>query len=158
MIDTPNRIPWPPILFLAAILLALILHWQAALPWPGGVARFVLAAIGLCLMGAGVALDVAAFRLFRKHRTSILPNRAASSLITEGPFTRSRNPIYLGNTLAIFGTGMLFGVAWLVLAALAAALAVQKLAIEREEAHLEASFGALWRDYAAKTPRWLWRL
>ena len=158
MIDTPNRIPWPPILFLAAILLALIFHWQAALPWPGGVARFVLAAIGLCLMGAGVALDVAAFRLFRKHRTSILPNRAASSLITEGPFTRSRNPIYLGNTLAIFGTGMLFGVAWLVLAALAAALAVQKLAIEREEAHLEASFGALWRDYAAKTPRWLWRL
>ena len=158
MIDTPNRIPWPPILFLAAILLALILHWQAALPWPGGVARFVLAAIGLCLMGAGVALDIAAFRLFRKHRTSILPNRAASSLITEGPFTRSRNPIYLGNTLAIFGTGMLFGVAWLVLAALAAALAVQKLAIEREEAHLEASFGALWRDYAAKTPRWLWRL
>jgi len=157
MTTAPNRIPWPPILFLAAIVLALILHWQAALPWPGGAARFVLAAIGLCLICAGLALDVAAFRLFRKHRTSILPNRAASSLITEGPFAKSRNPIYLGNTLAIFGAGLLFGVAWLALAAVAAAFAVQKLAIEREEAHLEAGFGALWRDYAAKTPRWLWR-
>jgi protein-S-isoprenylcysteine O-methyltransferase Ste14 len=158
MSNAPNRIPWPPILFLVAIFLALALHWQAALPWPGGVARFVLAAIGLCLIGAGLALDIAAFRLFRKHRTTILPNRAASSLITEGPFAKSRNPIYLGNTLLIFGAGLLFGIGWLLPTALAAAVAVQKLAIEREESHLEASFGALWRDYAAKTPRWLWRL
>jgi protein-S-isoprenylcysteine O-methyltransferase Ste14 len=155
MTDAPNRIPWPPVLFLAAIALALILHWQAALAWPGGVARFVLAAIGLCLIGTGLALDVAAFRQFRKHRTSILPTRAAASLIVEGPFARSRNPIYLGNTLVIFGAGLLFGVAWLLPAALVAAFSVQKLAIEREEAHLEASFGASWRDYAARTPRWL---
>lgn len=158
MTNAPNRIPWPPILFLAAIALALVLHWQAALPWPGGVARYVLAAIGICLIGAGLALDVTAIRLFRKHRTSVQPTRAASSLVVEGPFSKSRNPMYLGNTLIIFGAGLLFGVGWLLPAALAAAIAVQKLAIEREEAHLEASFGALWRDYAAKTPRWLWRL
>jgi protein-S-isoprenylcysteine O-methyltransferase Ste14 len=118
----------------------------------------VLAAIGIGLIGAGLALDVAAFRLFRIHRTSVLPTRAASSLIVEGPFSRSRNPIYLGNTLVIFGAGLLFGVAWLLPAAAAVAFAVQKLAIEPEETHLEARFGASWRDYAAKTPRWLWRV
>lgn len=155
MTNIPNRIPWPPVLFLAAVALALILHWQAAWPWPGGVARLVLAAIGLCLICAGLALDVTAFRQFRKHRTSILPTRAASVLIVGGPFSKSRNPIYLGNTQMIFGAGLLFGVGWLLPAALAAAIAVQKLAIEREEAHLEASFGASWRDYAARTPRWL---
>lgn len=155
MTDVPNRIPWPPVLFLAAIALALILHWQAALAWPGGAARFVLVAIGLCLIGAGLALDVAAFRQFRKHRTSMMPTRAASNLIVDGPFAKSRNPIYLGNTLVILGAGLLFGVAWLLPAALAAAFSVQKLAIEPEEAHLEASFGTAWRDYAARTPRWL---
>lgn len=155
MTNAPNRIPWPPIVFLAAIVLALILHWQAALPWPGGAAWFVLAAIGLCLVCAGLALDIAAFRQFRKHRTSILPTRAASVLIVRGPFSMSRNPIYLGNTLTISGAGLLFGVAWLLPAALVAAFAVHKLAIEREETHLEASFGAAWRDYAARTPRWL---
>ena len=158
MTDAPNRIPWPPLLFLAAIVIALILHWQAALPWPGGVAMFILAAIGLCMVFTGLLLDVAAFRLFRKHRTSILPTRSASRLIVEGPFAMSRNPIYLGNTLAIFGAGLLFGVAWLLPAALAAAYAVQKLAIEREEVHLGASFGSSWRDYVARTPRWLWRV
>ncbi len=156
MINAPNRIPWPPILFLAAIVIALVLHWQAALPWPGGVARLVLAAIGLGLIGAGLALDVTAIRQFRKHRTSILPTRAASVLIVGGPFSISRNPIYLGNTQTMFGAGLLFGVGWLLPAALVAAFAVQKLAIEREEAHLEASFGAAWRDYAARTPRWFW--
>lgn len=155
MIDTPNRIPWPPILFLGAILAALLLHWQAALPWPAGATRFVLAAIGLCMTFTGLLFDFSAIRLFRKHHTSILPTRSASQLIIEGPFSMSRNPIYLGNTLAIFGAGLLFGVAWLLPAALVAAFAVQKLAIEREEAHLAAQFGEAWRDYAAVTPRWL---
>ena len=67
MIKVPNRIPWPPVLFLAAIALALILHWLAPLPWPTDVARLVLAAIGLGLMFAGIVFDVAAFRQFRKH-------------------------------------------------------------------------------------------
>ncbi|MGQ0486528.1 MAG: methyltransferase [Hyphomicrobiales bacterium] len=157
MPDVPNRIPWPPILFLAAIAFALILHWLAPLPWPTSIVRMVLAAIGLGLICAGLVLDIAAFRWFSKHRTSILPTRAASSLIVEGPFSKSRNPIYLGNTLMIFGAGLLFGVSWLLPAALAAAFAVQKLAIEREEAHLAAQFGEAWRGYAAGTPRWfLW--
>ena len=153
--DTPNRIPWPPIVYLAALLAGLALNWYLPLPWPARPLRFVLAAIGLCAIGLAVALDIAAFRLFRRHRTTIMPHRAASALITEGPFARSRNPIYVGNTLLVSGLGLLFGVAWLVPAALLAAFAVQKLAIEREEAHLAEKFGEAWRDYAARTPRWL---
>jgi len=153
--DTPNRIPWPPIVYLAALLAGLALNWYLPLPWPERPFRFVLAAIGLCAIGLAVALDIAAFRLFRRHRTTIMPHRAASALITEGPFARSRNPIYVGNTLLVSGLGLLFGVAWLVPAALLAAFAVQKLAIEREEAHLAEKFGEAWRDYAARTPRWL---
>lgn len=154
----PNRIPWPPILFLIAAVIAVALHKLLPLPWPGGGVQMLLAAIGLCLMGAALALDIVTFLAFKRHKTTIMPNRGASALITDGPFSRSRNPIYLGNTMLVTGAGLLFGVAWLVPAGLAAAFAVQKLAIEREEKHLESRFGETWRTYAAKTPRWLvWR-
>ena len=77
------------------------------------------------------------------------------ALITDGPFAQSRNPIYVGNTLLVAGAGLLFGVAWLIPAALAGAVLTQKLAIEREERHLAPRFGPAWEDYRARTPRWL---
>lgn len=153
--DRPNRIPWPPLLYGGAALIALGLHYLVPLPWPEGPVRIVLAAVGLCLVCAGVALEIATSLAFRRHRTTILPHRGATALITEGPFAKSRNPIYLGNTLLLAGAGLLFGIAWLLLAAPATALLTQKLAIEREERHLAARFGQDWQAYAARTPRWL---
>ena len=153
--DRPNRIPWPPLLYGGMALIALGLHLVAPLPWPEGPVRMVLAAVGLCLACAGVALEIATASAFRRHRTTILPHRGATALITGGPFSKSRNPIYVGNTMLLAGAGLFFGIAWLLLAAAAAALLTQKLAIEREERHLAARFGAEWQDYAARTPRWL---
>ncbi|MDX1717154.1 MAG: methyltransferase, partial [Anderseniella sp.] len=36
-------------------------------------------------------------------RTNILPHRAADRLVTHGPFALTRNPIYVGNTIAMLG-------------------------------------------------------
>lgn len=152
----PNTIPWPPLVYLAAALVALALHWSLPLPWFDGVLRMIFAGLGLCGLCAGVALEIVTALTFRRHRTTILPHRGASALITEGPFARSRNPIYVGNTLLMLGAGLLAGIAWFLPLGLAAAFTVQKLAIEREERHLAARFGADWDAYAARTPRWLW--
>lgn len=152
----PNVIPWPPLIYLGAALTALGLHLMAPLPWFEGVLRMILGAIGLCGLCAGIALEVVTALTFRLHRTTIWPNRGATALITDGPFARSRNPIYVGNTLLMLSAGLLFGIAWFLLLGFAAALAVQKLAIEREERHLAARFGAAWDEYARRTPRWLW--
>jgi protein-S-isoprenylcysteine O-methyltransferase Ste14 len=153
--ETPNTLPWPPMLYGGLAAVALGLHWVLPLPWPDGVIRIVLAAVGLCLACAAIALDVTSVLAFRRHRTTILPNRGATALITDGPFTRSRNPIYVANTLLVAGAGLLFGILWLVIAGFVAAFLTQKLAIEREERHLAARFGQPWADYAARTPRWL---
>ena len=153
--DRPNRIPWPPRFYGGLALAARGLHWAAPLPWPGGALRVGLAAAGLCLACAALALDGTAALAFRRRRTTILPHRGASALVTDGPFAKSRNPIYLANTLLVSGLGLLFGIAWLMLAGLAGAGLTQKLAIEREERHLRARFGRDWEDYAARTPRWL---
>lgn len=153
--ERPNAIPWPPLLYVAAAAAALVLNHLFPLPWVSGIARLSLAALGLCCLGAGVALEIVTAFCFRRHRTTILPHRAATALITDGPFASSRNPIYLGNTLLMWGAGLLFGIAWFLPAGLIAAFLVQKLAIEREERHLAEKFGAAWDSYAARTPRWL---
>jgi protein-S-isoprenylcysteine O-methyltransferase Ste14 len=153
--ERPNTIPWPPLLFAGAALLAVGLQALLPLPWPGGAWAAVLAVAGLFLGAAGLALDLATMLAFRRHNTTVLPHRGATRLITDGPFRFSRNPIYLGNTLLVTGAGLVFGVAWLIPAALAGALATRKLAIEREEEHLARRFGADWTRYAARTPRWL---
>jgi protein-S-isoprenylcysteine O-methyltransferase Ste14 len=98
---------------------------------------------------------VATFATFRKHKTTIMPNQAATNLITTGPFAWSRNPIYLANTALVLGAGLYFENLWLVGLAFVAALITQKLAIEREEKHLAAKFGAAWEGYAARVRIWV---
>ena len=153
--DRPNTIPWPPILYAGATLIALGLQALLPLPWPGGAWAAVLLMVGVFLAAAGTALDFATILTFRRHQTTVLPNRGATHLITDGPFRFSRNPIYVGNTLLVAGVGLIFGIAWLVPAAFAGAFATNRLAIAREERHLALRFGPAWSVYAARTPRWL---
>jgi protein-S-isoprenylcysteine O-methyltransferase Ste14 len=154
-IPPPNRIPWPPIIYGSGIAAAVGLGAVLPAPvWPGGSAR---AAFGWALMLAGVGLDVAAMVKMSRQRANILPYRAATALVTTGPFAWSLNPIYLGNTIAISGAAFAFANPWFLAVALIAAIAVTHLAIRREEAHLAQLFGAEWRAYSLRTARWLGR-
>lgn len=154
-IEPPNRLPWPPMIYGAAVLAGIALGW--ALPveaWPGGG---TWRALGWALLLGGLALDVAAMVTMTRHRANILPHRAATALVTTGPFAWSRNPIYLGNTVALSGAGLAFANPWLIAAALLAAAATGHLAIRREEAHLAQLFGEEWQAYCQRTRRWLGR-
>jgi protein-S-isoprenylcysteine O-methyltransferase Ste14 len=153
--DRPNRIPWPPLLVAMTLAAGALLSWIAPLPFAGGGFGIALRAVGLGCVAAALALDVWAFRALHRHRTTILPHKGADALVTEGPFGLSRNPIYVGNLLLVAGIGLALGRLWLVLLAPALALALQVLAIRREERHLEARFGTAWRDYAARVRRWV---
>jgi hypothetical protein len=56
-------------------------------------------------------------------------------------FSFTRNPLYLAGTKLVLGIGLVSGIVWFLLLAVLAAFAVQKLAIEREERHLQTRFG-----------------
>jgi len=149
----PNRIPWPPILFGAAILAAV--GMGTMLPWPEWLRGSIWSVLGGIVLLAGLTLDICAMVVMWRKRASILPNHAATTLVTSGPFAWSRNPIYLGNTIAMLGAALAFANPWVVPAALVAAFGVTRLAIEREEAHLAAQFGLAWEVYSRRTARWL---
>ncbi len=152
MNDRPNAIPWPPIIFAAAAITAFALGRVAPIGIP---ATGFVKALGWGLIALGIGLDVWAMQTMRRASANILPHRAATALVSSGPFALSRNPIYLGNTVAVAGAAGAFDNPWFAVAALLAAVLVQRLAIRREEAHLAAMFGSAWQDYARRVPRWL---
>ena len=153
--DRPSRFPWPPLIYLAATALAVLLHYLLPLPWIAGLLGEILFAVGWLLVAAALAIDVAALRAMRRARTTIMPHRASEHLVTAGPFGLTRNPIYVANTMILIGIGLIAGIVWFLIAAPLAAYATTKLAIEGEERHLEARFGKKYRDYRKKVRRWL---
>ncbi len=152
--ERPNVVPWPPIVFAGTAAVAVVLEYLVPL---GGIlpASAAVRLTGAVAMLAGIALDLAAMLVMHRVKANIQPHRAATSLVTTGPFALSRNPIYLGNTVLIAGAGLAFGNPWMVLAAVAIIRLVSLLAVRREEAHLAARFGEAWATYAERTPRWL---
>ncbi len=147
--ETPNRIPWPPLIFATAVMAGLLAQSITPLPLPA-----VLVSPGFALLAAGLALDVWAMWTMFSARTNILPHRPADSLVTHGPFGHMRNPIYVGNTIATLGLAMALQNGWLLAAAIAAAAFTHRLAVVREEAHLKQKFGKAWDDYAERVKRW----
>jgi len=153
--ERPNRWPWPPLIFGGAFLVGIGLKGLVPLGWPVPAAAGQSA--GWVLLFAGLALDIWAMASLHRARTTILPHRPAGRLVTDGPFAFTRNPIYLGNTLALLGLGLMLENPWLLAAAVIAAIATDHLAARREEAHLAARFGAEFAAYAQQVPRWVGR-
>ncbi|MDE8348220.1 MAG: isoprenylcysteine carboxylmethyltransferase family protein [Acidocella sp.] len=148
----PNSLPWPPMIYGAAALAAWLLN--RLIPF-GMVSSAPLHLLGGALMLAGAMLDLSAMLLMYRRRANILPHRAATALVTAFPFSISRNPIYLGNTILLAGAALAFNNLWLAAFDIAAVQAVTILAIQREEAHLAVLFGSAWQNYAQRVPRWL---
>lgn len=150
-----NRFPWPPLVFLAAAALAVLLHdlWPA--PWFGSPLADFLFAIGLVLGIAAIALAAAALRALSRAGTTALHRRAAEHLVASGPYAFSRNPIYLGMAALMVAAAFVLGNAWLLPAAIAAAALAQVLAVTHEERHLAERFGKRYRDYQKRVRRWI---
>ena len=150
--ERPNRFPWPPVLYALTIAAALVA--DQILPLHTGAGWQLRAAGGLMLAG-GLGLTLFSIVALIRHRTTVHPDRGASTLVTSGPYALSRNPIYLGNTIGLLGAALLFDQPWLAVLLVACTLLVDELAIRREEAHLAARFGEAWRAYAARVRRWV---
>jgi protein-S-isoprenylcysteine O-methyltransferase Ste14 len=81
-------------------------------------------------------------------------------LITNGPFSYVRNPLYLGNMLLYAGVGVMSMALfpWLQLVALVWFYVQYHLIVTREEEYLAGHFGQAYADYRAHVRRFLPRL
>lgn len=150
-IKAPSNFPWPPILLVALLGASVALSRIV----PLSVSGFQIPALGWGLVVLALAVDVWVFVLFSRHKTNIRPDRAASAIVTSGPFSFSRNPIYVGNALILLGGVFITGSLWFGGASILFIVLVTELAIKPEERHMAARFGDGWDAYAAHVRRWL---
>jgi protein-S-isoprenylcysteine O-methyltransferase Ste14 len=111
--------------------------------------------LGLALIVLGVAVLVPAPLLFLRYRTTIVPHREASALITGGPYRISRNPMYLGLTLGYVGLALVVNQLWPLLLLALPLWVMQTKIIPIEEARMLGVFGDEYRAYCQRVRRWL---
>jgi protein-S-isoprenylcysteine O-methyltransferase Ste14 len=151
--DRPNTKPWPPIIYAAVLVLVWLL--EQVVPLPSLPESLLIRWVGAAIFLAAIGLGLAGIFNLRAEGTTFHPAGQASALATRGIYSFSRNPMYLSALVAFVGLGLALRSTWLLVAVPAAAIALQKLAIEPEEAYLERRFGEPYRRYKAHVRRWL---
>ncbi len=79
--------------------------------------------------------------------------RKTRELVVIGPYSATRNPLYVMSVLGAAGAGAVFGSLVFAVAAGAVTLAVFSVVVRKEEEVLEATHGQAYRDYRARVPR-----
>ncbi len=77
------------------------------------------------------------------------------ALATSGPYACTRNPLYLGSLFLVIALAIMGRTWWLALVLLAAFFFFYLPAITAEAKWLEKTFGASYREYAARVPLFL---
>jgi protein-S-isoprenylcysteine O-methyltransferase Ste14 len=152
--ERPSSFPWPPVLLVAILAGAWGLGHVMPLAWPG-TDDAAAHAVGIGIGITGLLLFAWAAMTLRHHHTTILPDRGADHLVTDGPFRFRRNPIYISHVMILFSIAELTKNIWFVLLAFLYVVLVTWLAVIPEERHLEAKFGDAYRAYKATTRRWI---
>lgn len=145
----------PPV---ALTLICGIGMWGLAAAVPGATFSFVGAlpvAVALAFVGGAIALS--GVFAFRRHSTTTNPMSPdkAESIVTDGIYRFTRNPMYVGLTVALVGWAIFLGN---VVALLVPPLFVAYMThfqIKPEERALLEKFGRTYADYMADVRRWV---
>jgi protein-S-isoprenylcysteine O-methyltransferase Ste14 len=149
--DHPDLPVKPPVIFLVAMLIGFVAHWVR----PVSVRPDGFWLLGVLFLVAGLTLVQWSALLFRKHDTAVFPWLPTRTIVTEGPYAFTRNPIYLGFALVQLGVGFWTDRLAVVLMVIPAVVATNSWVIAREEAYLERKFGDAYADYLRRVRRWL---
>ncbi|MEF2551917.1 isoprenylcysteine carboxylmethyltransferase family protein [Aurantimonas sp. A2-1-M11] len=131
---------------LIAAFMALLVVRSA---WPEHVHETIEVA-GLALIVVGIA--------GRIWCTLYIGGRKASEIVSSGPYSISRNPLYVFSSIAAGGAGAATGSLVLGLVFMIGCAAAFRVVILREESYLRGIFGTDFDRYAARVPRFLPKL
>lgn len=143
---------WPPVAVGAPLVVGEVVTLVAGDPVDPPGARVP---VGLVLAAVFVIWNGWSLMLFRRHRTGLLPGQATRTMLDEGPFARSRNPLYLGMLVLYVALGLLLPTFWGLVLTPVAVVLVEWGAIRPEERFLRERFGSTYEEYAGRVRRWL---
>ena len=142
----------PPILLVLLIATSTKIHLMI---WGAFSVSPLTAIAGTLLMLLGLTLTTVCIRLFRAKDTPVRPTRPVTTVVINGPYAYSRNPIYLGMLLCLSGASVLLNSPVFALAVFLFWLTVHFGAVLPEERYLLRTQGDAYRQYQQRVRRWL---
>lgn len=142
----------PPTYFLGLLILEIL----AAFLFPvGTIGSVPLAFAGVLLILFGIIMNLWSSSLFSRRKTAISPLGTPTSLVVDGPFRISRNPIYLGMLAILAGAAVLSGTLSTFLFPAVFFLIVATTFIPMEEKKMVSIFGNEYLAYESRVRRWI---
>jgi protein-S-isoprenylcysteine O-methyltransferase Ste14 len=142
----------PPTHFYIYLIISILLHYTLPLKQ---IIYYPFYLIGFLFFVLGTGLNIWADQLLKKQKTTVKPNEKPTSLIETGAFKISRNPMYLGMTLALLGAGFILGSITSFIGALLFIVTMEIAFIPMEEKNLQEQFGETFENYKKKVRRWV---
>jgi protein-S-isoprenylcysteine O-methyltransferase Ste14 len=143
----------PPLIFVGGFLIGLAVEWAVPVSAPPVALRV---AVGLAGLAGFLYFDTSAMRGFGRAGTSVLPfGDRTTTIVSDGPYRFSRNPMYVGMTLLYIGVAAATGVMWAFATLPVVLLVIRYYVIAREETYLTAKFGDSYREYQSRVRRWI---
>jgi len=123
--------------------------WPGAvlLPWPWDM-------IGVVPLAAGLGLAAWAMVCFRRAGTDVRPFSGVTTLVTDGPYRFTRNPMYVAIVVSLVGVALVMGTLTPWLGPVAMVLWLDGF-IRKEERFLEETLGEPFTAYRGRVRRWL---
>lgn len=141
----------PPTYLYLGIALIILMHFVFPIKQ---IIDFPYTLIGILLIIFGLALNLWAWSLFTKNKTTQNPFKNPNKFIDKGIYKISRNPMYLGMFGILLGISILLGSLITFIFPILFFIIINWLFIPIEEKNMENKFGKNYIKYKNKTRRW----
>lgn len=142
----------PPYLYGGALIAGIAAHFVFPVILFSNAA--LIAAPGVAIFAAGVFILVWAVKTFKKSGVD-LRFKPVGKIIEKGPFSWSRNPMYISFTLIYLGISFVLNSAWPIVFLVPVIVIIYYGVVFREEKYLAQKFGAEYERYRGRVRRWL---
>ena len=146
----------PPMLLFSAAFAAGV-WWNGLQPWlimtTGDPTLSVL--VGSTLVAAGLMLFAAGLHTFWRARTGIMLQHAATRVVSHGPYSWSRNPMYASFVAIYVGACLLANTPWPLVLLPLVIFVMNRVVIAREERYMRETFPVPYGAYTRRVPRWI---
>jgi protein-S-isoprenylcysteine O-methyltransferase Ste14 len=151
-LDNPGVIAFPPLIWLVNAVISILAHLCIRLPI---MSYNICLVCGVVLIILAPTLALSALRTMKAAGTNVHPSEPALTIVRDGPFRFTRNPMYLALCLLQVALGFFLNDWITLLFVVPLALILHYGVVLREQRYLTGKFGGPYLQYKCEVRRWI---
>jgi protein-S-isoprenylcysteine O-methyltransferase Ste14 len=151
-LDNPGVIAFPPLIWLVNTVISVLVHLFIRVP----IMRYSICLVcGIVFIILAPTLAVSALKTMKAAGTNVRPSEPTLTIVRDGPFRFTRNPMYLALCLLQVALGFFLNDWITLLFVVPLVLILHYGVVLREERYLAAKFGEPYLQYKRQVRRWI---